>query len=35
MALVDPGANTVSYATAAGIAEKNRERAHARSRLRS
>jgi len=32
MALVDPGAKTVSYATAAGIAEESLERARARSR---
>jgi hypothetical protein len=34
MALVDPGAKTVSYATVAGIAEESLERARARSRLR-
>jgi hypothetical protein len=32
MALVDPGAATVSDVTAAGVAEENLERAHARSR---
>jgi len=31
MALVDPGAGTVSDATASGIAEENLERARARS----